>query len=153
MAKKTRHTPRFIRQESWRYVRVKESWRRPRGKTSKMRLGMKGWPKTVKQGYKRKLQERGLHPSGLKEVLVRRPEELDKVDPKTQIVKISHSVGERKRVAIMERAQALELTIANPITKKPEAAPSEELVVKEPEAAKAEEAASEEQQPSGEKAE
>ena len=30
--------PDFIRQESWRYVRVKESWRRPRGIDSKMRL-------------------------------------------------------------------------------------------------------------------
>jgi len=104
-----------------------------------MRLGMRGWPRTVKAGYKGKRQERGLHPSGLREIIVRRPEDLDKVDAKTQIVKISHSVGERKRVAIMERAQALELKVANPISKKPEAAPAEELVVKEPEPAKTEE--------------
>src|SRR5438034_580225 len=29
--------PEFGRQESWRYKRVKENWRRPRGVTSKMR--------------------------------------------------------------------------------------------------------------------
>ena len=139
MAKKRRRTPRFLRQESWRLVRVKERWRRPRGKTSKTRLGMRGWPSTVKVGYKSKLEERGLHPSGLREILVRRPQDLEKVDPKTRIVKIGHSVGERKRIAIMERAQALQLTVANPVSKKPETvAPAEELVVKEPEPAETE---------------
>jgi len=136
--KKARRTPRFVRQESWRLVRVKDRWRRPRGKTSKMRLGMRGWPKTVKIGYKNKREGRGLHPSGLKEVLVRRPSDLEKIDSKTQIVTIAHSVGERKRIAIMERAQALELTVANPRVKKAETPPTEELVVKEPESTKEE---------------
>jgi large subunit ribosomal protein L32e len=139
LAGKKRSTPRFIRQESWRLIRVKEGWRRPRGKTSKMRLGMRGWPKTVKIGYKKSRKGRGLHPSGLEEVIVRRPADLEKINAKTQIIKIAHAVGERKRIAIMERAQALELTVANPGLKKPEAAPTEELVVKEPEPAKTEE--------------
>lgn len=139
MAKKKRSTPRFVRQESWRYIRVKEGWRRPRGKNSKMRLGMRGWPKTAKIGYKQSQKKRGLHPSGLEEIIVRRPADLEKINAKTQIVKISHTVGERNRIAIMERAQALELTVANPGLKKPEAAPTEELVVKEPESTKAEE--------------
>ena len=104
-----------------------------------MRLGMRGWPKTVKIGYKTNRKGRGLHPSGLEEVIVRRPADLEKINAKTQIVKISHTVGERNRIAIMERAQALELTVANPGLKKPEAAPAEELVVKEPEPTKTEE--------------
>ena len=139
MAKKKRNTPRFVRQESWRLVRVKERWRRPRGKNSKMRLGKRGWPKIVKIGYKKSRKGRGLHPSGLEEIIVKRPADLEKINAKTQIVKISHTVGERNRIAIMERAQALELTVANPGLKKPEAAPTEELIVKEPEPAKAEE--------------
>jgi len=104
-----------------------------------MRLGVRGWPKTVKVGYKTKRAERGLHPSGLKEVLVRQEADLDKIDSKSQIIKISHTVGERKRLAILEKAQALELTVANPGPKKAEAAPAEELIVKEAEPAKAEE--------------
>ena len=140
MTRKKRGTPRFVRQESWRYIRVKGGWRRPRGKTSKTRLGMKGWPKTVKVGYKSGLKKRGLHPSGLEEILVRRPADLEKINAKTQIVKIAHSVGERKRIAIMERAEALELTVANPGVKKAEAAaPEAELIVKEPEETKTEE--------------
>jgi len=133
LAKKKRNTPRFVRQESWRLVRVKERWRRPRGKNSKMRLGKRGWPKIVKIGYKKSRKGRGLHPSGLEEIIVKRPADLEKINAKTQIVKISHTVGERNRIAIMERAQALELTVANPGLKKPEAAPTEELIVKEPE--------------------
>jgi len=132
---------RFVRQESWRLTRVKSRWRRPRGKTSKMRLHLRGWPGTVKVGYKAKRTERGLHPSGLQEVLVRREADLDKIDSKTQIIKIKHTVGERKRVAILEKAQALELTVANPGPKKAEAAPAEELIVKEAEPAKTEEEA------------
>ena len=104
-----------------------------------MRLGKRGWPKIVKIGYKRSQKERGLHPSGLEEIIVRRAADLEKINAKTQIVKISHTVGERNRIAIMERAQALDLTVANPGLKKPEAAPTEELVVKEPESTKAEE--------------
>ena len=102
---------------------------------------MRGWPKTVKVGYKRTQKERGLHPSGLEEVIVKRPEDLEEVNSKTQIVKISHLIGERKRVAIMERAQALELRVANPGLKKPEAAPTEELIVKEAESEEKEEEA------------
>jgi len=132
---------RFVRQESWRLIRVKPRWRRPRGKTSKMRLGLRGWPRTVKVGYKTERKGRGLHPSGLKEVIVRREADLDRIDSKSQIIKISHTVGERKRVAILERAQALELTVANPGPKKAEAAPAEELIVKEAEPAKTEEEA------------
>ena len=104
-----------------------------------MRLGKRGWPKIVKIGYKKSRKGRGLHPSGLEEIIVRRPADLETIKAKTQIVKISHTVGERNRIAIMERAQALELTVANPGLKKPEAAPTEELIVKEPELTKAEE--------------
>jgi large subunit ribosomal protein L32e len=104
-----------------------------------MRLGMRGWPKIVKIGYKKNRKGRGLHPSGLEEVIVRRPADLEKINAKTQIIKISHTVGERNRIAIMERAQALELTVANPGLKKPEAAPAEELIVKESEPTETEE--------------
>ena len=56
--------PDFVRQESWRYVRVKESWRKPKGMDSKMRLQKKGWPPIVKVGYRGPSKARGLHPSG-----------------------------------------------------------------------------------------
>lgn len=106
--------PEFVRQESWRYVRVKPNWRKPRGKDSKMRLQVKGWPPLVKIGYGTPRQYRGLHPSGYKEVLVYRPEDLQGLDPEVHAVRIAGSVGLRKRLLILEEAQKLGLKILNP---------------------------------------
>jgi large subunit ribosomal protein L32e len=42
--------PRFVRQESWRYDRLAESWRKPKGKDNKMRRQLSGSPRLVKVG-------------------------------------------------------------------------------------------------------
>src|SRR6266516_612772 len=62
--------PEFRRQESGRYKRVKENWRRPRGVTSKMRKEESGFPAKVKNGYGSAASTRGLHPRGLVDQLV-----------------------------------------------------------------------------------
>lgn len=106
--------PDFRRQESWRYKRVKESWRRPRGIDSKMRKKVKGWPKSPRVGYRGPKEARGLHPSGYMEVLVHNVDDVDGVDPKTQAIRIAHTVGARKRVEISARAKEREIHILNP---------------------------------------
>ena len=111
--------PRFVREESWRYKRVKEAWRSPRGKTSRVRRSKKGWPPVVKIGYSRPRTIRGLHPSGLRDVLVWRPDDLKKIDTNTQVARIAHTVGERKRVLILEEAKKRSIRILNPGLKKP----------------------------------
>jgi large subunit ribosomal protein L32e len=105
--------PSFARQESWRYKRLKESWRRPRGLDNKMRRKIKGWPPTVNVGYRGPKVARGLHPSGYKEVLVYNSEELEKIDPKTQAIKIAHTVGKRKKAKILAEARKKKITILN----------------------------------------
>jgi large subunit ribosomal protein L32e len=105
--------PSFARQESWRYTRLKESWRRPRGLDNKMRRKIKGWPPTVNVGYRGPKIARGLHPSGFKEVLVYNAEELKQVDPKTQAIRIAHTVGKRKRAGIIVEAKKRNMTILN----------------------------------------
>jgi large subunit ribosomal protein L32e len=105
--------PKFVRQESWRYKRLKENWRRPRGLDNKMRRKIKGWPPTVNVGYRGPKATRGVHPSGYKEVLVYNTEELKKIDPKTHAVRIAHQVGRRKRAKILVEAKKRKITILN----------------------------------------
>jgi len=107
--------PDFVRQESWRYVRVKPNWRKPRGIDSKMRLKRKGWPKSPNVGYRGPVHARGLHPSGFEEVLVHNVLDLDLLDPARHAVRIARTVGMRKRIEIMEKAKALGLVVLNPV--------------------------------------
>jgi large subunit ribosomal protein L32e len=105
--------PSFVRQESWRYVRLKESWRRPRGLDNKMRRKIKGWPPTVNAGYRGPKVARGLHPSGCVEVLVYNAKDLEKVDPENQAARIAHTVGRRKRGNILAEARKRKIRILN----------------------------------------
>jgi large subunit ribosomal protein L32e len=132
--------PKFRRQESWRYKRVSEVWRKPDGIDSKMRKKVRGWPKSAEIGYRGPTVARGLHPSGYKEVLIRTVDDLGKVDPKTQAVRIAHTVGMKKRAEISIRAGERGVRILNPL---PEVKPEEEAeALKEREAeTEAEEAA------------
>ncbi len=101
MREMTGSKPEFRRQESWRYKRVKENWRRPRGVTSKMRKEESGFPAKVKNGYGSAASTRGLHPRGLVDQLVWREVELEKLDPKIHIVRIAadSSKGWREEAA------------------------------------------------------
>jgi large subunit ribosomal protein L32e len=108
--------PKIVRQESWRYKRIGESWRKPTGVSNKMRRRQRGWPKSVSIGYKTTEELRHLHPCGLREVVIHRPTDLEKIDPKNFAVRIGHTVGEKKRVAILDRARELEIKVLNPGT-------------------------------------
>ncbi|MCS6768063.1 MAG: 50S ribosomal protein L32e [Candidatus Nitrosocaldus sp.] len=106
--------PDFVRQESWRYVRVKENWRRPRGIDSKMRLQVKGWPAIVKVGYRGPRVARYLHPSGYRDVLIHNTDELSKLDPARDAARIASTVGARKRAQIVSKAKELGIKVLNP---------------------------------------
>ncbi len=106
--------PEFLRSESWRYSKMSESWRRPRGLDHKMRRKIKGWPPMVSTGYKGPKLARGLHPSGLREVLVHNVNEAAAVDPKIQAARIAHTVGKKKRALIIAEAKKNKLLILNP---------------------------------------
>ncbi|MEM2929353.1 MAG: 50S ribosomal protein L32e [Thermoproteota archaeon] len=106
--------PVFVRQESWRYTRLSESWRKPRGKDSKMRLRAKGWPRTVRIGYGTPREARGLHPSGLKPVLVSSKKDLEEAgSPEGKILVFSSKLGRRLREAIAKEASSKGFVVAN----------------------------------------
>ncbi len=106
--------PAFVRQESWRYVRIHPEWRKPKGVDSKMRRQDKGWPPLVRIGYRGPAESRGLHPSGHYEVLVHRVSDLDSAVPGRDVARIGGTVGAKKRAAILERATELGIRVVNP---------------------------------------
>lgn len=105
--------PKFVRQESWRYDRLSESWRRPKGKDNKMRRQVSGVPPLVKVGYRGPKISRGLHPSGYTDNLVFNGKDLMKLDPKNDAARIGHAVGKRKRIEIIAKASELGIKILN----------------------------------------
>ena len=135
----SRTRPKFVRQESWRYDRLAPNWRKPKGKDNKMRLQVSGVPRLVKIGYRGPRSARGLHPSGYVDVLIFNKNDLAKIDPGKDAIRISHTVGRRKREEIMAEAIRLNLKVLNPRkakgeqtkpevekTAKPESEPNEE---------------------------
>ncbi len=106
--------PKFKRPESTRYKRLKTGWRRPKGIDSMVRKREKGHPKMPRIGYRSPSKLRDYHPSGMKEVLVHNLQELEGLHPKVHAVRIAHRVGDRKRLAILERADDLGLRVLNP---------------------------------------
>jgi large subunit ribosomal protein L32e len=112
--KRRKTKPVFVRQESWRYVRLSGNWRRPRGKDSKMRLSVKGWPKTVNIGYGTPRKAKGLHPSGLRPILVSSRRDLEKAgSPEGKILVFSSRLGRRMRDALAKEASSRGFVIAN----------------------------------------
>jgi large subunit ribosomal protein L32e len=129
--------PAFNRQESWRYKRVKPAWRRARGVTSKIRKEEAGWPAKVKVGYGTAVATRGLHPRGLQERRIHRLSDLEGLDPKIHIIRISGRVGERKRLTLLDEIRHRNFHIANPGKEEEKPVTVEEPTVEEPTAEEA----------------
>ncbi len=105
--------PKFRRQESWRYKRLKKNWRKPVGIDNAMRHHKRGIPTIVRVGYRGPKAVRGLTRSGKEEVMVHNPKELEIVNKETQIARISSTVGVKKKVDITNRADELGVKIIN----------------------------------------
>lgn len=109
--------PDFVRYESWRYTRLRESsWRRQKGLDNKVRLKLKGWEVSPNVGYRGPRVARDLHPSGYREIIVHNSEELEGIDPKKYAVRIAHTVGTRKRMLILGKTEELGLKVLNPVS-------------------------------------
>ena len=105
--------PSFKRQNWFRYKRLGEKWRRPRGIHSKMRRHFKYRIPVVQVGFRGPASVRGLHPSGFEEVLVHNTKEIENVNPETQAVRISSTVGDKKRELIVKKADELKIRVFN----------------------------------------
>lgn len=109
-----RKKPKFLRQ-NWQALKTLRhvKWRRPRGMHSKLRRKEEGKGFSPKPGYRAPVALRGLHPSGLKEVLISNVKELQKIDAKKEAAKIRSAVGRKKRVEILKKAEEMKIKVLN----------------------------------------
>lgn len=110
---KQRKKPRFRRQQHYLYAKLRDTWRRPKGRHSKQRKGKHYRPPRPKIGYGAPKKVRGLHPSGFAEVRVHNVQDVEGVNPETQAIRIARTVGGKKRAAIIKKADEEGIRVLN----------------------------------------
>ena len=111
-----KRTIKFVRPYSERFLRVKESWRRPRGIDNKIRRRFKGNRPCPKIGYGSNNKTKFLLPNGFKKFRVMNVKDLELLlmHNGTYAAEIASTVSARKRKEIVERAAQLAVKVTNP---------------------------------------
>ena len=104
---------KFTRQDAHKKVRLGNKWRRPKGLHSKMRIGFKGYNKSVSIGYGSPKSIRGLNKSGLKLIIIKSLKELEKIDAKKECIAVAKTIGLRKKVEILKQAVKKSINVVN----------------------------------------
>jgi large subunit ribosomal protein L32e len=111
--KMNKKRPSFRRVESWRYKRVKDSWRKARGIDSQTRKKTKTGVKSPSVGYRGPKKVRGLHPSGFEEVRVHNINDLKGLNNKKHAIKVSSKLGIKKRISVIDYAESRGFKVLN----------------------------------------
>lgn len=111
--KMNKKRPTFRRVESWRYKRVKDSWRKARGIDSKTRKKKKLGVKSPTIGYRGPKNIRGAHPSGYEEVRITTIKDLQNLNKNKHALKISSKLGAKKRIALIDYCQKRGFKVLN----------------------------------------
>ena len=106
--------PKFLRQEGKHMATLKKAWRKPKGRHSKLRMKESARGKMPSPGYGSPKSVRGLNRQGLAEIKVSRPADLEGVQKKGNIIVVSGTVGRKKKIEILKRAEEKGLKVANP---------------------------------------
>lgn len=97
-------TPLFVRGDAHKGCRIRFRWRKPRGRHSPVRQAHRGRLTKVSPGYGAPQEVRGLHPSGLVPFIIKEKKELEKINPAREGVLLSHTLGNKKRIELLQLA-------------------------------------------------
>lgn len=108
--------PHFKRHDRNKLARLARSgWRKSvQGHDNKQRNRYAGNEKSPTPGYGTPRAVRGMHASGLFEIIINNVNELKGVDPKKYAARIAATVGNKKKAEIVEAARKLNFKILNP---------------------------------------
>ncbi|MFC1801126.1 50S ribosomal protein L32e [Nanoarchaeota archaeon] len=105
--------PNYSRQDSHKKKRLGSKWRRPKGLQSKMRLRKKGYKRSVEIGFGSPKAVKRMHKSGLMPVLVYALTDLKKIRPDKEGIVIGQTVGKRKKLELIKKADELKIKVLN----------------------------------------
>jgi len=107
--------PHFIRQDANKHkkLRNKLKWRKPKGRHSKLRLSKKGHEAVPSTGWGSPREVKHLHKSGLRQVLVKALNDFDKINKDEEGVILGSTVGKRKKIELIKKAEEIGVRILN----------------------------------------
>ena len=105
--------PDFKRQCWYKYKKLKKKWVKPRGVDSKLRARKKSRGKAPSVGYRAPRATRGLNRAMMEEARVSNAREVEKIDPKKQMLVIAGTVGRKKRAEILKGAAEKGIKVKN----------------------------------------
>ncbi|KAJ3289800.1 60S ribosomal protein L32 [Borealophlyctis nickersoniae] len=110
-----KRTKKFVRHQSDRYKKLDPNWRKPKGIDNRVRRRFKGQIPMPKIGYGSCAKTRHLMPNGFKKFLVHNVRDLELLLMHNRVfaAEIAHNVSQKKRIAIVERADQLDVKVTN----------------------------------------
>jgi large subunit ribosomal protein L32e len=105
--------PAFHRQEWFRYKKLGDKWRKPKGIHSKMREHLKKRPPVVSIGFRSPKATRDLHPSGFREIMIHNTKEMEFINPKVEAARVAHGVGFANLMRIVLKADQKGIRLLN----------------------------------------
>lgn len=104
--------PTFRRQKGHMHDNLKDTWRRPRGRHSKLRK-KKSRGSLPGVGYSSPKAVRGLNRLGYREVRVSSARDLDGMNPQEEMAVLAKALGRKKREEIIRLAGEKKIQLAN----------------------------------------
>ena len=108
-----RRKPTFIRQDAHKKGKLDALWRKPKGLQSKMRKHLRGYRRSPSSGFRSPQLVRGLDKRGLLPLVVHNKADLQRLDPQKNSVILGSTLGNRKKLEVLQYALEKRFNVLN----------------------------------------